>query len=549
MKLPKGLRAATLTIASFGLVTTGLAVAGPTYADGSGSTVVIETDPDKAIPVSPIIPGLPNPQQTLPGVPNPQQTIPGVPNPQATLTATAATAGIGDSVTFSVANATSALSAWTLYSNGSPAAVAAWKCTLGGACLPTFVFPVGNIATTLSLTATSDQGQTTQAVSLTVTQVNTSTVITAPNTGQVGQPTKISSTVTSSGGSTYVPSGVLTVEDSSGAVIHQGVLTPGPGKGQAYMYFNFTPTAPGTYIFTAKYTENGQSVGSNSAPDTLNVAASYSPISLAVPPNLSVNTPIVLRASLVPSSTQGTVGFTANGAAISAAVPIVNGTASFNWTPNIQGKVTLGANYTTNNGGSGATTDVVTIGAPTATDVITLIQPGWGTWGNGTAHVLGNGSNFPFAATTLSGAGVTLSETGPCTVSGLTLKVNEGSGVCNMTASTPGGNGYQGVSFAYTINLVPGTQSATLNAPVSGRYKVKKVLVLETASEQNTSAGKTISWRLKKKGRSNCKIMNRDSGAVTLKILKKGTCTVLGRAPGVSGEWNTFKTARKYTGR
>ena len=101
----------------------------------------------------------------------------------------------------------------------------------------------------------------------------------------------------------------------------------------------------------------------------------------------------------------------------------------------------------------------------------------------------------------------------------------------------------------YTINLVPGIQIATLNAPVSGRYKVKKVLVLETASQQNTSAGQNISWKLKKKGRSNCKIMNRDSGAVTLKILKKGTCTVLGRAPGVSGEWNTFKTARKYTGR
>ena len=53
-------------------------------------------------------------------------------------------------------------------------------------------------------------------------------------------------------------------------------------------------------------------------------------------------------------------------------------------------------------------------------------------------------------------------------------------------------------------------------------------------------------------GAARFRINNGDegsSGAVTLKILKKGTCTVLGRAPGVSGEWNTFKTARKYTGR
>ncbi|MDE0974651.1 MAG: hypothetical protein OSA11_06115 [Candidatus Nanopelagicales bacterium] len=59
MKLRKGLRAATLTIASFGLVTTGLAVAGPTYADGSGSTVVPETDPAVPAPATSINPPSP----------------------------------------------------------------------------------------------------------------------------------------------------------------------------------------------------------------------------------------------------------------------------------------------------------------------------------------------------------------------------------------------------------------------------------------------------------------------------------------------------------
>jgi hypothetical protein len=29
----------------------------------------------------------------------------------------------------------------------------------------------------------------------------------------------------------------------------------------------------------------------------------------------------------------------------------------------------------------------------------------------------------------------------------------------------------------------------------------------------------------------------------------KGTCTVIGKAPGVSGQWQPFQTARNYTGR
>ena len=528
MTIGKGLRAATLTIASFGLITTGLAVAGPTYADGDGSTVVGGDGSTVA----------PNP--TTPIAPTPGTLAP-------TLTATASTASINSPVTYSLTGVVNG-GTWSLTGVGAPT----YSC--GGIittpCSPSFAITTPATPGTYSISAVNGLGVTSNTLSLTVTEsVATTTVITASNEGKVGQPTLITSTVTSSGGSSYVPTGQIVISDSNNAVIHSGALTAGPGAGQSNMYFRYTPTAPGTYTFIATYSGDAQAVRSVSAQDALIASASGVPITLAVPPNLSVNTPIVLRASLVPSGTQGTVGFTANGAAISAAVPIVNGTASFNWTPNIQGKVTLGASYTTNIGGSGSTTDVVTIGAPTAIDVISLTQPGWGTWGNGTAHVLGNGSNFPFKATTLSGAGVTLSETGPCTASGLTLKVNEGSGVCNMTASTPGGNGYQGVSYAYTINLVLGAQSATLNAPVSGRYKVKKVLVLESASEQNTSAGQTISWKLKKKGRSNCKITNRNSGAVTLEFRKKGTCTVLGRAPGVSGEWNKFKTARKYTGR
>ncbi len=128
--------------------------------------------------------------------------------------------------------------------------------------------------------------------------------------------------------------------------------------------------------------------------------------------------------------------------------------------------MTLGASYTTNQGGSGSTTDRVTIVAgPTQTDVISLVQPGWGPWNPNGTYTLGNGSSFAFQASTLSGAAVTLSESGPCQVSGLTITIDTGSGQCNLVATSPGGNGYRGVQQGYTVSIIPGNQTAALAAP------------------------------------------------------------------------------------
>ena len=118
-----------------------------------------------------------------------------------------------------------------------------------------------------------------------------------------------------------------------------------------------------------------------------------------------------------------------------------------------------------------------------------------------------------------------------------------------MKASSPGANGYAPVTYTYNINLVPGQQTATVSAPVSGGYKVGRVLVLESPNQQDTNAGQNINWTVKKPGKSVCQILYPSTGAVTLKIKKKGTCTVIGSAPGVPGQWQKFQTARNYTGR
>ena len=386
-----------------------------------------------------------------------------------------------------------------------------------------------------------------------ISAVPTLTTISAPNTAKVGTATQITVNVQSASPSTYQPLGTVVVKDANGATLQTLGLTPGPGAGQSYAYYWWTPTTAGQYIIQATYQPaSGNASASTSAQDIIQATPSGGSISLKAPGTMTQGVPVTLTATVVPASVQGTVGFTLNGNPISGAIPIVNGVATFTWTPNVAGQVTLGASYTTNQGGSGSTTDVVTIsGAPAQGDSITLVQPGWGPWAPNGTFTLGNGSNFTFQASSLSGAPVTLSETGPCQVSGLNINVPVGSGVCNLRASTPGGNGYAPVTVGYTVNLIPGVQTANLAAPPSGSFKVGRVLVLESPGQVDTSAGQNIGWNVQKKGggRKHCKLLYPNDGSVTLRITGKGSCTVVGSAPGVAGQWQPFKTARNYTGR
>ncbi len=417
-----------------------------------------------------------------------------------------------------------------------------------------FSFTTPSSATTLSLSVwnVDSQGFVSNSVPLTVGgSVSTTTVVSAPNTATIGQSTTINVNVTSNGGSQATPTGQVRLTDANGAQYVLMNLTAGPAAGQSFAYYRWTPKTAGTFFFIATYVPaaGSQATASTSVQDAVIATPSGNTISLTAPANLSVGTPITLVATVYPSNVQGSVGFNVNGAWISPSIPLVNGQATFSWKPTAAGKVTLGASYTTNNGGSGSTTDVVTVNAPTSTDVITLVQPGWGNWSNGGTYNMGNGSNFSFAASTLSGAAVSLSENGPCQVSGLTLSVNSGSGNCTMKAVSPGGNGYAGVTYSYNINLVPGIQTANVTAPPSGRYKVGRALVLESPNATDTNAGQNINWVIKKGGKKHCALLYPSSGAVTLRMKNKGTCTVIGKAPGVSGQWQPFQTARNYTGR
>ena len=408
-----------------------------------------------------------------------------------------------------------------------------------------------HIGTIVSVQATSTcTPEPITGLSIRIGQVSTLTTISAPNTAQVGVATKITVNVQSQSPSTYQPTGQVVVRDANGATVSTMGLTQGPNPGSSYAYYYWTPTTTGQYIIQATY--NGDTNAAASAPsaqDIIQATPSGSTIALKHPPVMNVGVPQTLTANVFPVTVQGSVGFTVNGQPISGSIPIVNGSASMTWTPPAAGTITLGASYTTNQGGSGSTSEQISIQPASQTDAITLVQPGWGPWAANGTYTLGNGSNFTFQASTLSGAPVTLSETGPCQVSGLSITVPVGSGTCNLKASSAGGNGYAPVTYGYTVNLIPGVQQANVTAPQSGRYKVGRVLVLESPGQADTNGGQNINWNVQKGGKAVCKLLYPDNGSVTLRIAKKGQCTVVGKAPGVPGQWQPFTVTRTYIGR
>ncbi len=397
-------------------------------------------------------------------------------------------------------------------------------------------------------TATLSMAGTPYATSV-ISQVPTTSVVTTPNTATLGQATQIKVIVQAASPSAYTPTGQVVVRNVNGAVLHTMGLTAGPGLGQSYGYYWWTPTVAGTYTFQATYSGDVNATSSTSPLDTIVATASGNTIVLSAPATMTQGVPVQLTATVYPAGVSGTVGFTINGSPISGAIPIVNGQSSLLWTPNVVGQVTLGASYTTNAGGSGSTSEKVTIVAgPVSKDVITLTQPGYGTWAPNGTYSLGNGSNFAFQATTLSGAAVTLSENGPCQVSGLTLVVDTGSGQCQLTASSNGGAGYAAVRQNYTVNTVPGQQSAKLAAPQSGNINKGKTITLEKASQGTTNAGQPISWKITAGKGKVCSLSFPSNGSVKLKMKAKGTCTVKATAPAVPNAWAKFLTTRTYRG-
>lgn len=408
--------------------------------------------------------------------------------------------------------------------------------TLQGTTL-TFQWTPANVgAATFSM---SDCTTTSLIPAASITQVATTTIISTPNTAPLNQAVRVNITVQSASPSTYTPTGQVVVRNANGAVLSTMGLTPGPGVGQSFAYYWWTPTQAGTYFFVATYNGDSNAVTSVSPQDTVIATPSGNTISLSAPGTMTQGVPVQLTATVFPSGTQGSVGFTLNGQPISASVPLnAQGQASITWTPTTAGQITLGANYMTNQGGSGSTSERVNVVAGAAAkDTITLVQPGVGPWNPNGVYTLPNGTTLTFQATTQSGAPVTLSETGPCQVSGLTLIVDVGSGQCNLVASSPGGPGFAANQQGYTVLASLGTQVLTFQPQASGRVNRGRNIRLEANGGSDTSAGQTVNWRAINSG-GVCRVTFPSNGSVIVRTTGAGTCQIRGIAQAVPGQWN-----------
>jgi hypothetical protein len=455
----------------------------------------------------------------------------GVPGSVATYTVTGGTAG---TIVLQDPNNGGQYGAEQFWAFGTPSVSFSFS-------LPTTSFSLQALNTT-----TQDTSNTINvAVSSTVSTVTT---IAAPNVATVGTATKVQVNVAAQGQTAYAPTGTVTVVDGSGNVVTTMGLTA-DGRSKSFAYWWWTPPSPGSYAFTARYNGDSIATSSTSPTDLVNATLSGNTISLLAPSQMTVGVPVTLTATVVPSTIQGSVGFTFNGTPISASVPLKNGVASMQWTPTVAGAAVMGVSYMTNGGASGSTSDKVNIvSGPAQQDVITFTQPGWGSWAPGGQYRLPNGTSTTMAASTLSGSPVTLTETGPCSVSGLTITVPVSSGQCNIQASSPGGRGYAPVSYGYTVLPTLGNQTATLAAPLSGKLTKGRTYVIETPGQVDTNAGQNISWKITQGKNSVCKLGYPADGSVTLKMIKKGVCNIRGTAPGVPNQWNPYVVTRSYRG-
>lgn len=120
------------------------------------------------------------------------------------------------------------------------------------------------------------------------------------------------------------------------------------------------------------------------------------------------------------------------------------------------------------------------------------------------------------------------------------LTALSGTGQCVMTGTTPGTASLSPGSYTYTVNLALADQQPNAALPKRKRMRVGQRLRLQGADGIQTNAGQTVSWRVLKRSRDNCRVIERKNGSAVLRATSRGQCRVVARAPGVANEWNGF---------
>lgn len=386
-----------------------------------------------------------------------------------------------------------------------------------------------------------------------ISPVSTTTRITVADTVQLGVPTTLTATVTANGGSLASPQGTIQFSVVGGGGIGGPVALNSAVPSSVQV--QWTPAVLGQTQIIATYTPatiNGVvnttcGVTCASAPDTVQVTSTGVLIYLANPPGFAVGLPSTITAVVSAFPPTGTVTFTVNGTAIAANVPVPeNGVVRTSWAPPQAGPFTVGAYWTSSTGVRGSATDTIVASAePTQADVISLAPQGQGAWSTTGQYSLRNGTSTTFVTSAASGATVTLSVSGPCTLNGNTISIHQGTGQCRVIATSTGGNGYGPAQAIYTVSLASGNQTPRATVRASGDIRKGTTFTLATRANNVTNAGQRMTWSITSGG-NRCQLRYPSNGSVQLRAVRTGSCGVRATAAAVPGQWNRMTLNRTY---
>ncbi len=343
---------------------------------------------------------------------------------------------------------------------------------------------IGPIALSAVATDTLGNRMTSTVVNVTVAGRSASapTVSIASPLAGAALPLGITSTITA------------LASDSDGTVASVQFLANGALIGTSSTFpFNtqFTPRVPGTYVLTARATDNGGNIA-NSASVTVTVVGGSAPtVVLTNPANgvsLAVNTPQTITANATSSSGFiASVQFLVNGVALPADTTFPYSVA---WTPTALGTYSLTARATDNLGNITDSAPIIVTAATSAPPVVALTNPL-----NGTSFTVGTTLTLAASASDPDGTVASvqflvngIAQGSADTSAPYTAAWTPGAaGVYTITAQATDNTGNVSTSAAFTITIGSNASpTVELTSPSAGNYALgNQVLISATAADSD----------------------------------------------------------------
>lgn len=179
---------------------------------------------------------------------------------------------------------------------------------------------------------------------------STTISFTAAPTARIGDYNMLTVSITSSDGVTQ-PEGGVVFRNQAGEIVGTAGTGRGASVANAVATLPWWPTQQQSYVFTAQYNPApGVALdgSTTAAPFSILATPSGQNVSMSAP-QMYLGVPATMTATVYPSSLQGSVGFTGNGWGLGPSVPIVNGGATFTFTPGSLGWQEFGVSFTSTN--------------------------------------------------------------------------------------------------------------------------------------------------------------------------------------------------------